>query len=333
MLPLQLSSGDLVADRRAGYAQMLFDGGDRAAATGLMREALQLAPGWAAGWYRLGEMLSDDGRAAEAADAWREVLRLDPADRLGATLKLGLMGVVDGIDAPPAGFVEALFDQYAPDFDASLLERLDYRVPELLADAIARAAPGNFSHLVDLGCGTGLMGERLARHVSFLEGVDISANMLKRAEAKQIYGRLARADLNFLEFPAGMDIVTAADVFMYVGALDGLVARIAAALPAGGTFAFSVEHHGGPEHFVLRQSRRYAHSEAYLRRLLGGSGFDILSLERAAIRTDRGQPIEGLIVVARRAASVILTNVSRDLTLPRDFEFPAQGAEALLDQG
>jgi predicted TPR repeat methyltransferase len=261
------------------------------------------------------------------------VLRLDPADRLGATLRLGLMGVVGGIDAPPAGFVEALFDQYASEFDAALLEKLEYRVPELLADAIARAVPGGFSHLVDLGCGTGLMGERLARSVSFLEGVDISANMLKRAEAKQIYGRLARADLNLFEFPVGMDIVTAADVFMYVGALDGLVVRIATALPAGGTFACSVEHHGGPEDFVLRPSRRYAHSEAYLRRLLGNSGFDILSLESAAIRTDRGEPIEGLIVVARRAASVILTNVSRDLTLPRDFEFPAQGAEALLDQG
>ena len=299
MQAVQLSSGDLVADRRASYAEMLFGGGDRNAAADLMREALALVPGWTAGWFRLGEMLSDDGRTAEAADAYREVLRLDPADRLGATLKLGLLGAVGGVDAPPPGFVEALFDQYAPEFDAALVGRLGYRVPELLAAALDAATDGGFAHLVDLGCGTGLMGERLARRVSFLEGVDISARMLKRAEAKGIYGRLVKADLNLAEIPAGTDLVTAADVFMYVGALDALVARIAAALPRGGVFAFSVERHDGPESFVLRPSCRYAHSEAHVRGLLAQNGFDILSLDRATIRMDRGEPLEGLIVVAR----------------------------------
>lgn len=303
MLPLQLSSGDLVADRRASYAEMLFEAGDRAAAADLMREALALAPGWAAGWFRLGEMLAEADRGADAADAWREVLRLDPEDRLGATLKLSLTGFADRIDAPPAGFVEALFDQYAPEFDGSLLEKLEYRVPELLSAAILRAAGGSFAHVLDLGCGTGLMGERLVRAASFLEGVDISANMLKRAEAKHIYGRLVKADLNLLDFPAGVDLVTAADVFMYVGAMDAVLPRVAAALPAGGIFAFSVEHHAGPEDFVLRPSRRYAHSEAYLSRLLAENGFEIVSLEKAAIRMDRGEPVEGLMVVGRISLS------------------------------
>jgi predicted TPR repeat methyltransferase len=160
--------------------------------------------------------------------------------------------------------------------------------------------------MLDLGCGTGLMGERLARTASFLEGVDISANMLKRAEAKQIYGRLVKADLNLLEFPAGVDLFTVADVFIYGGAMDAIVPRIAAALPAGGLFAFSVEHHPGPEDFVLRSSRRYAHSEAYLRRLLAGSGFEIVSLELATIRLDRGEPVAGLIVVGRRVLTLPL---------------------------
>lgn len=333
MLPLQLSSGDLVADRRASYAQMLFEAGDHLPAAELMREALALAPDWAAGWFRLGEMLAEAGELAAAADAWREALRCDPDDRLGATLKLGLIGAAEGINAPPAGFVEALFDQYAAEFDASLIEKLDYRVPELLADAITRAAGHAFAHLVDLGCGTGLMGERLARIASFLEGVDLSARMLKRAEAKGIYGRLVKADLNLFEFPAGADLVTAADVFMYVGALDRIVARIAAALPEGGVLAFSVERHEGAGDFVLHPSRRYAHSEAYLRRLLATNGFDVLSLDEATIRMDRGEPVAGLIVVARRTVAESLTNVNHNLTLDRDFELPTQGAEALLDQG
>ena len=40
---LQLSSGDLVADRRASYAALLADEGDHAAAAELIEQALELA--------------------------------------------------------------------------------------------------------------------------------------------------------------------------------------------------------------------------------------------------------------------------------------------------
>ena len=300
MLPLQLSSGDLVADRRASYAEMLFEAGDSAAAADLMRDALSLAPDWTAGWFRLGEMEEAAARFAEAADAWREVLRLDPRDRLGAGLKLAATGHLPGIDAPPAAFVEALFDQYADNFDAALLGRLRYSVPELLSAAIERAVPGGFAHVVDLGCGTGLMAERLHARARFLEGVDISAGMLRQAGAKGIYGRLTHADLTTFEIPEGADLVTAADVFMYVGALDLLVPRITAALPEGGVFAFSTEAHDGSEDFVLRPSRRFAHSEAYLRRVLASAGLAVASLDRNAIRWDRGDALDGFVVVARK---------------------------------
>ncbi len=300
MQALQLSSGDLVADRRASYAEMLFEAGDHAAAAGLMRDTLALVPAWGAGWFRLGEMLEAAGRGAEAADAWREVLRLDPDDRLGATLKLAAAGHVSGISTPPPAFVEALFDQYAGEFDAALVERLDYRVPGLLAAALEAAAPQGFAHVVDLGCGTGLMAERLAGRASFMEGVDISAGMLKRAGAKGLYGRLTHADLAAFDIPPAADLVTAADVFMYVGALEAVFARIAAALPAGGVLAFSTEAHDGPEDFVLRASRRYAHAPAYLRRLLAAGGLEVVSFERAPIRMDRGEALEGFVVVTRR---------------------------------
>jgi len=299
MQPVQLSSGDLVADRRAAYAEMLFESGDRAAAADLMRDTLALAPGWTAGWYRLGEMLHEAGRQEEAAGAWRETLRLDPEDRLGATLRLGLLDAGAQPDAVPPAFVEALFDQYADSFEESLVEKLDYRVPSLLTDAIMRLGRGCFGLCVDLGCGTGLMGEHLRAVTGKLEGVDISGGMLKRAGAKNIYDRLVHADLNDYAMPTGADLVTAADVFIYVGALDTLIGGIAAALPMDGVLAFSVERHGGPEDMALRRSRRFAHSETYVRALLEPA-FRIASIERATIRMDAGEPVEGLIVVALR---------------------------------
>ena len=57
-------------------------------------------------------------------------LKLDPADRPGAALKLQLIGAAPAAAAPPSAFVETLFDQYAEKFDNSLVDKLGYRVPE-----------------------------------------------------------------------------------------------------------------------------------------------------------------------------------------------------------
>jgi predicted TPR repeat methyltransferase len=301
MHPIQLSSGDLLADRRASYAEMLLDSGDAVAAADLMRDALALAPGWGAGWFRLGEMLETAGRGPEAEEAWRETLRIDPQDRMGAALKLGLTASTAGVVAPPAAFVETLFDQYAAEFDAALVERLGYRVPELLQEALLAAGCANFAHAVDLGCGTGLMGERLRGMASFLAGYDISAGMLKEAEAKRIYDRLQRQDLQMLQALSPIaDLVTAADVLMYVGELERLFCRVSELLVPGGHFAFSVELNDGPGELVLRSSRRYAHSRGYVERLLAEKGFLPLSLTTSTIRMDRDEPVTGLIAVARR---------------------------------
>jgi predicted TPR repeat methyltransferase len=300
--PLETSSGDLLADRRADYAEMLFGSGDHAAAAELMLGALELAPGWAMGWFRLGEFHEAAGAFDEAAEAWRMALKLEPEDRPGAALKLALIGATPVSDAPPSPFVEVLFDQYAEKFDEALVGKLGYRVPDLLADAIERQRRGRFGLAIDLGCGTGLMGERLRPVADVLEGHDISAEMLRKARGKGVYDRLEKADLQSIDLPpASADLVTAADVFMYVGALDGIVSKVASVLRGDGLFAFSVEHHPGPEDFVLRLSRRYAHSEAYVRDVLARNGFSVLSLERHVIRQDRSEPVEGLVVVAECA--------------------------------
>ena len=134
MKPLPASSGDLIADRRADYAEMLFANGDHAAAVELMLGALELAPQWAMGWFRLGEFQESAGAFHEAERAWRMSLQLEPADRPGAALKLQLIGATPPAEVPPSAFVEALFDQYADKFDHALVNTLGYRVPELVED-------------------------------------------------------------------------------------------------------------------------------------------------------------------------------------------------------
>ncbi len=296
------ASGDLLADRRADYAEMLFADGEHAAAAGLMIDALEIAPGWALGWFRLGEFHEAAGSMEAAVEAWRMAQKLDPEDRAGAALKLSLSGASAVVDRPPSAFVETLFDQYADRFDQALVEKLGYRVPILLEAAINAAGGGHFALARDLGCGTGLMGERLRKMVTRLEGFDISAAMLAKARAKGVYDALGKADLQEMApalFEPSADLVTAADVFMYVGRLDNVVVDVARMLASGGLFAFSVEALDTREPFILRETRRYAHAQPYIESLLADEFYNV-TVRREPIRMDRDAPVNGLIISARR---------------------------------
>lgn len=315
-----LSSGDLIADRRADYARALADARDFAAAADLMRQAFELAPEWAAGWFSQAIYLEKAGDAEAAGEALRAVLRLTEDDIFGAGLKLAVLGQASVPDVPPREFVERLFDDYAERFDHALVERLAYSVPESLAAEIDTARGGDavFAHAVDLGCGTGLMGERLRERVSYLEGLDLSAGMLAKAREKGIYDKLAVLDLSLspqmAELPIGngerADLVTAADVLTYLGDLDTVFDTVAAILAPGGLFAFSVERAPAGCDWLLRPSLRYAHGEAYVRRLAESRDFTVLSAAEAEIRKDGGEAVIGLLFVVGRSARADIADIA-----------------------
>ena len=300
------SSGDVIADRRAGYAKMLAEGGNHAAAADLMGQALDIVPGWAAGWDLLGGYCDKAGDISGAISAWRHLEALDDEGVFGAGLKLAAHGAGQAADGTAVSYVEALFDQYAPQFEQSLVERLGYRVPEML-DALvnqemAELGIDRFARALDLGCGTGLMGRQLRSKVAFLEGIDVSAAMIAETARKGIYDSLQKAELvaALSARRSDADLVTAADVFIYCGALPPVLAALVPALQPGGLLAFSLETHEGPEPLFLRPSLRYAHGLEATRDALVVAGLEILRFETAVLRQDRGAPITGMLIVARR---------------------------------
>jgi Predicted methyltransferase (contains TPR repeat) len=305
---IHFTSGDVIADRRADYARMLADGGDLAAAVELMEQALEIVADWAAGWFRLGEYREKAQIRQAAAEAYRQTLRLDPGDVFGARLKLALLGDEKVPDRPPSRYVESLFDDYADRFDAALVGKLHYSVPPKLARLVAERGP--FSLTADLGCGTGLMGAEIRGLTRRLEGFDLSANMLAKAEQKALYDHLGQADLSLAGDEAGLfgaglprrraDLVTAADVMMYLGSLETVFPLVGDLLAPGGFFAFSVEHAGEAEGFVLRESLRYAHSEDYIAEILQRHGLQTLETRHTDIRLDRGKPVCGVLFLSQK---------------------------------
>jgi predicted TPR repeat methyltransferase len=227
-------------------------------------------------------------------------LELDPADRLGANLRLDLVRHIPVTDSMPVAFVETLFDQYAASFDAALTGQLDYRGPQHILQTLLGAGRTRFETVLDLGCGTGLMGQAIRPYAGWLGGYDISAQMLAQAQAKGLYDALSKRDLSRLDIEnRRYDLILAADVFIYVGALEQIIGWAAASLTPGGVLSFTLEElHGDTEDLRLRPSRRYAHREGYVTRLLTQAGFDPVQMHRATLRLDAGQPVQGLTAFA-----------------------------------
>jgi predicted TPR repeat methyltransferase len=304
-----LSSSDLVADRRAGYARMYAEAGDFVAAAELMRQTLEERAEWAAGWFSLGLYEEKAGNIEAACAAFSKTLMLAPEDIFGAGLKLAAHGRSPAPDRQVTAYVERLFDDYAERFDQALLERLDYSLPEALTEMIFASGNTSFAHAIDLGCGTGLMGERLRKAVRFLQGFDLSHGMLAKARAKGVYDRLEQADLadeRPWEVPTKADLVVAADVFNYLGDLSPAFRRAAALGAPDGLFAFSVEANGEPDAVALRASLRFAHGENYVRNELAKAGFSVARVQRLTLRRDAGEPVAGVIFLARRQPGKVL---------------------------
>ncbi|MDB5510379.1 MAG: SAM-dependent methyltransferase [Hyphomicrobiales bacterium] len=298
------SSGDLAADRRYDYACSSARDGEFAVAENLLVQALEIAPEWPAAWFALGEARESLSDVPGAIEAYEQAAAYDPDGAFGAALNLARLGAREAPASPPAAYVRGLFDQYAGHFERHLVQQLSYRGPAILVAAITRACevwsrPCTFPTALDLGCGTGLMAAEMQSMCGAIDGVDIAPAMAARSRASGRYRRVVEGDLNgFLEsYPAsGIDLVTAADVFVYVGDLEDVFARTRRVMARDALFAFTVQVDGS-QGFGLGADLRYVHSRSYLEQLADRYGLAVVACDDASIRRDRGLPVPGLALV------------------------------------
>jgi predicted TPR repeat methyltransferase len=294
-----LASGDVIAERRFAYASAAAEDGDWGEAAELFEQALERAPDWAVAWFALGETREKLGDLDAAAQAFRMSLVADPADAQGARARLALIGRGEALEILPQAYVARLFDDYAWRFDKHLIKNLGYRAPALIAEALSAVAPGRrFASALDLGCGTGLMGEPLRARVDRLAGVDLSAAMIAKARERSVYDELIIGDAvaPMRERPNALDLIVAADAFVYIGDLAPLFAAIVTALASDGLFAFSVETCAG-DGFKLEPTMRFSHSRSYLETTAREAALRPLLIQSASTRREAGVDAPGLICV------------------------------------
>jgi predicted TPR repeat methyltransferase len=297
----------MIADRRFDFARDLQLRGDLEAAADLFEQATDLAPGYASAWFALGEVREQLGNLEGAIAAFRRATAADAEDRNGAGLRLMRLGAVELSPMPPT-YVEALFNQYAPKFETSLVGDLGYRGPALLFKAVlaVRAAarePAFFRRAIDLGCGTGLAAHAFAAHTDEIIGIDLSPRMIELARATGLYAALEVAEaVEGLrgKLDTSADLILAADVMVYIHEMAPLLNEAARVLAPGGLLAFTAETHSG-EGVILGAGLRYAHSDGVVRAAVEAAGLALRHLESASARNESHAPAPGLVVVATRA--------------------------------
>jgi predicted TPR repeat methyltransferase len=293
------------AETWSQLAAFLREAGRHADAVEAAGEAVLLAPENAAIAYRLGLCRLDAGDRAGASDAFRRVLDLDPSDPFGAAHHIAVaQGAVSAglaIDTMRAGF-----DEFAGYYDAKMVDRLGYRGPEEIRDCVdADVAPDLPApwDILDLGCGTGLVGVALSGRKRRLVGVDLSARMLEQARRRNLYDALHQGEL--VEFLTMLcdeqyDVVTAGELFIYFGDLAPALAAIRSVLTPGGYLVFNTERVADDiGEIVSCHSMTFAHSQSYLRRAAAESGFAVRRCAPCFVRMEGSGPVESLITVLR----------------------------------
>jgi predicted TPR repeat methyltransferase len=319
------------AEAHCKLGTVLFDQRKLTAATASFERVLALEPDFAEAWLGLGHIfhqarryedaLAAFGKAPDLAETWlgraRTFRRLKRSEEAIVAYRQALakggdaevihyclasLGAEQAPGAAPKRFVSTVFDQYSDRYDQHLVGTLRYQTPDLLFDATVRVVPSRNLDILDLGCGTGLLGTRFHPLARTLTGVDISSNMIEVARQRQIYDYLVCRELiEFMQTQTKkFDLAVAADVFVYIGDLSRVFHEVRGALRDGGLFGFSVEASEGQD-FVLRSTLRYAHSAAYLRKLSQHHGFILETIESKVLRQEDGNDVVGHIAMLRRA--------------------------------
>ncbi len=253
----------------------------------------------------LGRLAGSRGDHALAAECFQAGLAHHPGDPTFEHLVAAASG--SNTTRAPDVYVTTLFDGLAPRFEQHLVQDLGYRIPEALAQLVRPRlqdlrGSGAPARVIDLGCGTGLVGIALAGAGAEITGVDLSPRMLGIAGGRGAYAHLEQGELVSVlaRIAAGsIQAVLAADVFIYVGDLAAVFGEVARVLAPGGLFALSVE---GLEKgdYRLRPTGRYAQSVDYLRRLAVQSGLQERKIEATRIRREGSGHIEGWVALFAR---------------------------------
>lgn len=324
---LQVLAGVIDIAHRAGHTEM---------AVRHLHRGLELVPGDTMLRSLLARDLSEQGKHEESLTLWTKLVTENPTDpqslvgrvqaciasgqpkeALANTQALLALAPEDAVyqyyaqlargEIPaqqPVELTVPLFDGLAELYDMHMVRGLKYQLPKQVADKIIARYPDKKLNVLDLGCGTGLLGVCLGRLDGFLIGVDLSHKMIEQAARHNVYDRFHTVNLHdaLRETPEALyQVITALDVFIYAGDIARAITDAFRILTPGGQLMFSCEaaSETGPD-LVLQPAGRYSHKRSHVEGMCKAAGFDPIELEESTLRYENNAPVHGFVVVAHK---------------------------------
>ena len=87
----------------------------------------------------------------------------------------------------PKKYVEKLYDNYAANFEKSLVKNLKYNTPKIIKEVIIEDNKVNLGSVLDLGCGTGLVGCELKSFLKNIRKTHFPMKLLIKPKENQIF--------------------------------------------------------------------------------------------------------------------------------------------------
>ena len=259
------------------------------------KKALEFKPDYVDVYNNLGNIQKKLNRTDEAIKSYKKALKIKPDYLEVKHMLAALMGETVNAPTAPREYVQNLFDEYASYFEDSLINKLEYKTPKIIVDMIvSKNLNISLGSILDLGCGTGLIGKEIRKFCKKLEGIDLSSLMLEQAKNKDIYDKLAHRDIvDYLSTEKlDFDYFISADVFIYVGDLNEVFRLIKSRNNSKGKFVFSTEH-TDKDGFILEKTGRYSHSKMYIESLCKKFDYKLSYFEKINLRKDDMEFLEG----------------------------------------
>ena len=256
------------------------------------KKAIKINPTYIEAYYNLGILYHNQEKIELAKRCYEKTLKLDPSFCEAHHILNALSGKTT--KSAPKKYVEKLFDNYAANFEKSLVLNLKYNTPKIVKEMIIDNNMVNLGSVLDLGCGTGLVGLELKPFSKNIDGVDLSKFMLEEANNKKIYNNLFHNDIEDFLTKSNLeyDYFIAADVFVYIGNLSKIFKLIKERNKQNGKLIFSTEHTYRKGYFINKKGR-YCHSIDYIKSLCKKFDYELLVFRKVPLRKDDLKDVVG----------------------------------------
>jgi predicted TPR repeat methyltransferase len=186
-----------------------------------------------------------------------------------------------------------------------MVDTLGYRAHLHLRTLFDRLRPEAKAPLriLDLGCGTGLVGEAFKdlAQGGRLDGIDLAPQMIEAARRRGIYSELFLNDLeSHLAVPGlAYDLILAADTMIYLGDLRPTFSGVAEHLAPDGLYVFAVEAKDNAG-WEQTPANRFRHGLDYLRAEAERVRLEFVDSIDCELRSEASVPVPGYTVALRK---------------------------------